>query len=192
MKSRIQDSGFRIQNRILLAAAVWLTAGAAFGQANVYVLDLAWKELAFTNRPALGETADIELRGIGGSDPTNLTIYLSNRAGDLLAVTEGMTATGSYARAELVLTSTNLLAEFAGVSTAGSRDFDFTVWDAARSRLLASAKIAVRHNPLWESLAFTNLPALEDLGLAEYLIWGRCPATPRHRPPTSSTWRRRT
>lgn len=158
--------------RFAVWAAVWLAGASAFGQANAYVLDLAWKTLAFTNRPALGETAEIELRNIGSSDPTNLTMYLSNVAGDMLAVTEGMEATGTYARAELALTSTNMLAEFEGIQTSGSRNFDFTVWDSARSRLLASAKIEVRHNPMWESMAFTNLPALEDMGLAEYLVWG--------------------
>lgn len=171
--SWLRVQGSWLKTTFGLLAVVWLACmGTAIGQANVYVLDLAWKEMAFTNRPALGELAEIELRGIGSSDPTNLTIYLSNRAGDMLAIAEGMTATGDYARAELALNSTNLLAEFEGVSTGGSRSFDFTIWDAARSRLLASAKIEVRHNPLWESLAFTNLPALADLGLTEYLVWG--------------------
>ena len=150
--------------------AVVLTSGCAPALAATYDFDLGWKTLAFTNRPALGELATIELRGIGESEATNLTMYLSNAAGNMLAVTEGMTATGTAARGELALNSTNLLEEFDGVTTSGSRMLEFSVWDAGRSVLLVSAPIEIRNNPLWETLVFTNLPDLETLGLAEYLL----------------------
>lgn len=171
--------------RIALALFGCLTfLGCEPALAATYVLDLGWKELSFTNQMALGEAATVELRGIGTADPTNLTLYLSNKAGDMLAITEGMAATGSYATAELLLTSTNLLEEFDGVSMQGSRAFDLSVWDSARSVLLASAPVWVRNNPLWETLAFTNLPAIDSLGLAEYLSrsydWTNATATARY------------
>lgn len=156
-----------------LFAGTWFAPEPAAG--SIYALDLGWKVLAFTNRPALGEQADIELRGIGAADPTNLTLYLANKDGDLLALAEGMEATGTYARATLDLATTNLLAEFDGVPTSGSKTFDLSIWDAGRRVLLASAGIEIRHNPLWESLAFTNLPDMETLGLAEYLLRTQSP-----------------
>lgn len=156
-----------------LFAGAWAAPEPAAG--SIYALDLGWKVLAFTNRPALGEQAEIELRGIGAADPTNLTLYLANKDGDLLAIAEGMETTGTYARATLDLATTNLLAEFDGVPTSGSQTFDLSIWDAGRSVLLASAGIEIRHNPLWESLAFTNLPDMETLGLAEYLLRTQSP-----------------
>lgn len=171
--------------RIALALLGCLTfLGCEPALAATYVLDLGWKDLAFTNQMALGEAATVELRGIGESDPTNLTIYLSTKTGDMLAITEGMAETGTYAVADLMLNTTNLLAEFVDTPSTGSRSFDLTVWDSARSVLLASAPVWVKNNPLWESIAFTNLPDIETLGLSEYLAraytWSNQTSTARY------------
>lgn len=174
----------RMRNLLLwTAAAAWM-ASCDPALAATYRLDLDWKTLAFTDRPALGELATVEVLNIGESDPTNLTLYLSNRGGSMLAITEGMNAISNGATAGLALNTTNLLAEFDSIPPQGSKSFDLSIWDSSRSILLASAPIDVRNNPLWETLSFTNLPAIESLGLSEYLSrandWTSAMATARY------------
>ena len=148
--------------KLISAVLLVACAGCDPAFAATYLLDLGWKDIEFTNSMALGESADIEIRNNGGAVSAGLMLYLTDRDKNVLALCTNM-ADGTLANSSIGtmnLATTNLAGKFDGASPRAEKTFDLSVWDAVENRLLASAPVVIRNNPLSEEImsGWTNVP----------------------------------
>lgn len=141
---------------IFVLLHVNLTLGAT------YVLDLGWQDIQFTNSMALGESATLEIRNTGGAASAGIMVYLTDRTKSVLALctnlTDGTITNSSIGT--LNLATTNLAGKFTDAGPHAEKTFSLTVWDATANRMLASAPIVIRNNPIADEImnGWTNIP----------------------------------
>lgn len=144
----------------LITIFVLLHVNLALGA--TYVLDLGWQDIQFTNSMALGESATLEIRNNGGAASAGIMVYLTDRTKSVLALctnlTDGTITNSSVGT--LNLATTNLAGKFTDAGPHAEKTFSLTVWDATANRMLASAPIVIRNNPIADEImnGWTNIP----------------------------------
>jgi hypothetical protein len=142
-------------------------ASVAFG--STYTIDLKTKSLKYDEPMAVGEIASVVLNSIGLNNPTNLVVYLSDRAGTPMALSTNFVANGTNgtsAIGTLSLATTNMIEAFVGKQALGEISFNMTVWNLVSSTMLSLSPIQVKNNPLAESL---YIGSLDPIGTIDVL-----------------------
>jgi len=134
--------------KMLTFVAVFMLAAFAMG-GNTWQLtiNLSTKTVIDTNTIAVRETVPVQLVHIGGSNPTNLIIQLTDRTGMVMAVTRAVATTNSdYAAGYLDLNTVPMVAVFSNLPPLAQKAFQLAVWDDGLFRLLVNDVVTIQNN----------------------------------------------